>query len=127
MTGRERQRCRPADRNTNYQPNIDTIMPNNDNSQQLKITVPAEVEDGVYSNLAVITHSSAEFILDFIRVLPNGGSPKVRSRIVMAPEHAKRLLFALNDNVQKYEQANGTIDLHQNNAAAPFRGPKGEA
>lgn len=102
-------------------------MPSNDNSQQVKITVPQEVEDGVYSNLAVITHSTAEFVLDFIRVLPNGGSPKVRSRIVMAPEHAKRLMFALTDNIQKYEQMNGVIDLHQGNTTAPFRGPKGEA
>ena len=71
-------------------------MPTNDNPNQVKISVPTEVEDGVYSNFAVITHSSAEFILDFIRMLPNGGSPKVKSRVVMAPEHAKRLMYALN-------------------------------
>lgn len=103
-------------------------MATNDNSNQLKINVPVEVEDGVYSNLAVITHSSAEFILDFIRMLPNGGDPKVKSRIVMAPEHAKRLMYALNDNIAKYEKVFGPINLQgprQN--VAPFSGPKGEA
>lgn len=103
-------------------------MPTNNNPQQLKINVPVEVEDGVYSNLAVITHSSAEFILDFIRMLPNGGDPKVKARVVMAPEHAKRLMFALMDNVKKYEQVNGEINLHQGGApTAGFPTPKGEA
>jgi len=103
-------------------------MPTNDKPNQLKITVSPEVEDGVYSNLAVITHSSAEFILDFIRMLPNGGDPKVKSRIVMAPEHAKRLMYALNDNISKYESVFGKIELQdprqKNN---PFSNPRGEA
>lgn len=98
-----------------------------DNSNQFKIFVSPEVEDGVYSNLAVITHSSAEFILDFIRMLPNGGDPKVKSRIVMAPEHAKRLLYALGDNIAKYEKVNGEIDLHNGGQGAPFGNPRGEA
>lgn len=98
-----------------------------DNSNQFKIFVSPEVEDGVYSNLAVITHSSAEFILDFIRMLPNGGDPKVKSRIVMAPEHAKRLLYALGDNIAKYEKVNGEIDLHNGSQGAPFGNPRGEA
>ena len=102
-------------------------MPANDNSNQFKITVPVEVEDGVYSNLAVITHSSAEFVLDFIRMLPNGGNPKVKARVVMAPEHAKRLLFALADNVEKYEKVNGKIDLGILNQGTPFSEPRGEA
>ena len=90
-------------------------MPTNDNPNQVKISVPTEVEDGVYSNFAVITHSSAEFILDFIRMLPNGGSPKVKSRVVMAPEHAKRLMNALFDNMSKYEAQFGVIDLSGGN------------
>lgn len=101
-------------------------MPANDNNQ-LQIQVTPEVEDGVYSNLAVITHSSAEFILDFIRMLPNGGNPKVKSRIVMAPEHAKRLMYALNDNISKYEKAFGTISLQGPRQSADFPGPRGEA
>lgn len=102
-------------------------MPTNDNQNQLKINVTPEVEDGVYSNLAVITHSSAEFIMDFIRMLPNGGNPKVKSRIVMAPEHAKRLMYALNDNIAKYEKVFGTIDLHDGRKGGSFPGPRGEA
>lgn len=102
-------------------------MASNDNPNQLKINVTPEVEDGVYSNLAVITHSSAEFIMDFIRMLPNGGNPKVKSRIVMAPEHAKRLMYALNDNISKYEKMFGPIDLHDSRPASPFNGPRGEA
>lgn len=76
---------------------------------KLEISVPAELMEGVYSNLAVITHSSAEFILDFIRVMPQTAKAPVKSRVVMAPEHAKRLLFALQNNVQRYEQAFGEI------------------
>jgi hypothetical protein len=103
------------------------IMPTNDNSNQVKISVPTEVEDGVYSNFAVITHSSAEFIIDFIRMLPNGGSPKVKSRVVMAPEHAKRLMYALSDNVAKYEKVNGPINLHDHRQGGSFPNPQGEA
>lgn len=102
-------------------------MPTNDNPNQLKINVTPEVEDGVYSNLAVITHSSAEFILDFIRMLPNGGNPKVKSRIVMAPEHAKRLMYALNDNIAKFEKVFGPIDLHEHRPGPSFPGTRGEA
>lgn len=102
-------------------------MATTDNKNQLQITVTPEVEDGVYSNLAIITHSSAEFILDFIRMLPNGGNPKVKSRVVMAPEHAKRLMYALNDNIAKYEKAFGPIDLHTPGQNIPFSEPKGEA
>jgi hypothetical protein len=98
-----------------------------DNKNQFQIAVSPEVEAGVYSNLAVITHSSAEFILDFIRMLPNGGNPKVKSRVVMAPEHAKRLMFALSDNISKYEKAFGQIDLHNPSTGGSFSEPRGEA
>ncbi len=97
------------------------------NDKGLKIAVPVEIEAGEYSNLAVITHSSAEFIIDFVRMLPNGGDPKVKSRIVMAPEHVKRLMYALNDNVAKYEKTFGTISLHDNRDKVSFPKPKGEA
>jgi hypothetical protein len=100
-----------------------------ENKQEMKIDIQQGMEDGVYSNLALITHSSAEFVLDFLRVLPGKPQPKVASRVVMAPEHAKRLMMALRENVSKYEDAFGPIDLHQNQqrTIAPFNIPKGEA
>lgn len=71
------------------------------NNGQLQIELKEEVALGVYSNLAVIAHSSSEFVLDFIRVLPGMPKANVQSRIVLAPEHAKRLLRALQDNIEK--------------------------
>lgn len=101
----------------------------NQNSKEVQIDISNELEDGVYSNLAIITHSSAEFVLDFLRILPGKQKPKVASRVVMAPEHAKRVLLALRDNVAKYEEAFGPIDMHEQGprTVAPFKVPKGEA
>ena len=76
----------------------------NNNQQQLSIDLPAEVADGIYSNLAIISHSNSEFILDFARVMPGTPKAKVVSRVILTPEHAKKLLAALQDNIQKYEQ-----------------------
>jgi hypothetical protein len=84
--------------------------PQND-ANQLKIELSPEVVEGVYSNLAVLTHSSAEFIFDFVRVLPGTNKAPVKSRVVMAPEHAKRLLFALQNNIAKYESTFGKINI----------------
>ena len=81
------------------------------NDGQLKIELSPEVAEGIYANLAIITHSSAEVVMDFIRVLHGVPKANVKSRIILAPEHAKRLLFALQDNVQKYEKAFGPINL----------------
>jgi hypothetical protein len=99
------------------------------NNQGLQIDINEQMEDGIYSNMALITHSSAEFILDFLRLLPGKPKPKVASRVVMSPEHVKRLLLALRDNVAKYEESFGKIDLHENGprTIAPFNMPKGEA
>jgi hypothetical protein len=91
------------------QQTIHNTMADQNDQNKLEINVPAEQMEGVYSNLAVITHSSAEFIFDFIRVMPGTTKAPVKSRVVMAPEHAKRLMFALQSNVQKYEQAFGEI------------------
>ncbi len=77
--------------------------------QELKIELTPEVAAGHYSNLAVISHSGNEFYLDFISVAPNMPQAKVQSRIIMTPENAKNLLFALRDNVAKYEQTFGEI------------------
>ena len=81
------------------------------NENGIKIDVKPEVAKGEYSNLAIITHSNSEFILDFASMLPGLAQPEVHSRIIMTPEHAKRLLFALQDNVAKYESQNGPINL----------------
>lgn len=88
------------------------------NDGQLKIELSPEVAEGIYANLAIITHSSAEVVMDFIRVLPGVPKANVKSRIILAPEHAKRLLFALQDNVQKYEKAFGPINLPGAEASA---------
>lgn len=77
---------------------------------QLNIELSEEVAEGVYSNLAIITHSNAEFVLDFVRVMPGVPKAKVKSRIVLTPQHAKRLMRALNDNITKYESAHGQIE-----------------
>lgn len=94
-------------------------MANEQKNQQLQIELKPEMAAGVYSNLAVITHSSSEVICDFIGMMPGMQKAEVRSRVVMAPEHAKRLLFALQDNIQKYEQQFGEIKLPQRQAPRP--------
>jgi hypothetical protein len=76
---------------------------------QLNIEISEEVADGVYSNLAIITHSNSEFVLDFVRVMPGVPKAKVRSRILLTPQHAKRLMRALADNIGKFEQVHGAI------------------
>jgi hypothetical protein len=83
--------------------------PNQPQEGQLNIELTEEVAEGNYSNLAIITHSSAEFVIDFIRIMPGVPKAKVKSRIVTTPEHAKRLLNALADNISKYESVNGKI------------------
>lgn len=88
--------------------------------QELKIELTPEVATGVYSNLAVLSHSPQEFFLDFVAMAPNMPQAKVVSRIVMAPENAKNLLYALSDNVKKYEQTFGEIVRKQ-----PVGGAKG--
>ena len=77
--------------------------------QQLNIDVPPEMADGVYANLAVITHSPAEFITDFVSMMPGVPQAKVRARVIMTPQHAKRLSRALQENISKYESVHGTI------------------
>lgn len=102
---------------------------NNVNENQLNIELPEDVAEGVYSNLAVITHSQSEFILDFIRIMPGVPKAKVKSRVVLTPEHAKRLLKALQDNIQKFETQNGEIKNGQGFDGIPlnFGGPTPEA
>ena len=77
---------------------------------QVNIELTDDVASGTYSNLAIITHSNAEFITDFIQLMPGMPKGKVRSRIIMTPQNAKRLMMALQENVSKYEQTFGQID-----------------
>lgn len=84
-------------------------MDKQDEQNQLNIELTEEVAQGIYSNLAVISHSSSEFILDFIRLMPGVPKAHVKSRIIVTPEHAKRLLAALQDNILRYERQFGTI------------------
>lgn len=79
--------------------------------QQLQIQVSEKVADGEYANLAVITHSNAEFILDFIRVMPGSPKANVQSRVIMTPSHTKALLMALKSNIEKYEAQHGEIRM----------------
>lgn len=110
-------------------------MENESNNNQLQIELKDEVAQGTYANLAIITHSTSEFIIDFVRIMPGLPKAGVQSRIVMTPEHAKRLMYALQDNVNRYEQAMGTIrmpeEMQQQNGSKTFVPPlsdfKGEA
>lgn len=86
-------------------------MDNKPPGNQLNIELTEEIADGIYSNLAIISHSNAEFVIDFVRILPGVPKAKVKSRILMTPQHAKRLLFAMKENVEKFEKAFGKIEL----------------
>lgn len=102
----------------------------NKNDQQLNIELSEETAEGVYSNLAIITHSSSEFVMDFIRIMPGVPKAKVKSRVFMTPEHAKRLMRALADNVGKHEANFGEIreaEMPGTNMPFTFGGPKTEA
>ncbi|MGM9708194.1 MAG: DUF3467 domain-containing protein [Prevotella sp.] len=81
--------------------------------QQFQLELKPEIASGVYSNLALISHSHSDFIVDFARILPGMPKPEVCSRVILAPEHAKRLLAALQDNIIKYEKEFGPIAIPQ--------------
>lgn len=88
--------------------------------KQLNIELGPEEAEGTYSNLVLISHSPAEFVLDFTRILPGKPKAKVYSRIIMAPQHAKSLLNALQDNLKKYEDQFGEIKIHGQEAGKNF-------
>ena len=95
---------------------------------QLNIEISEEVAEGTYANLAIITHSHAEFIIDFVNVMPGTPKSKVKSRIILTPQHAKRLMKALTENVGKYETVNGLIkDLEEVQIPYNFGGPTAQA
>lgn len=104
----------------------------NNNNKSINIELNEEVAQGVYSNLVVITHSSSEFVLDFVRVMPGLPKAQVKSRVILTPDHAKRLLLAMQDNLAKFEANMGTIKLGENPQEQPLPFPmnfggKGEA
>ncbi len=95
---------------------------------QLNIEISEEVSEGAYANLAIITHSHAEFVIDFVNVMPGTPKSKVKSRIILTPFHAKRFMKAMIDNVKKFETANGTIqDMEQVELPFTFGGPAAQA
>ncbi|MBS1657982.1 MAG: DUF3467 domain-containing protein [Chitinophagales bacterium] len=96
---------------------------------QINIELTEEVADGIYSNLAIITHSNQEFVIDFIKVMPGTPKAKVKSRIILTPQHAKRFLRALNENVRKFESMYGEITESEpiNLPQLNFGGPTGQA
>lgn len=99
--------------------NLELMQEQQNNEQQLNIELSEEMADGTYANLAIITHSFAEFVIDFVNVMPNVPKAKVKSRIVMTPQHSKRLMKALIDNVKRFEAQYGNIK-DQETQAMPF-------
>ena len=98
-------------------------------ANQLNIELTEEIAEGIYSNLAIITHSNQEFVVDFIKVMPGIPKAKVKSRIVLTPQHAKRLMKALIENVKKFESMHGIIQETEGPVPMPmnFGGPTGQA
>ena len=102
-------------------------LPNQPNNQ-INIEISEEISEGEYANLAIITHSHAEFVIDFVNVMPGTPKSKVKSRIILTPFHAKRFMKAMIDNVKKFETANGTIqDMEAVEIPFTFGGPPAQA
>ena len=94
----------------------------------LNIELTEEVAEGTYSNMAIINHSPSEFVVDFIQMMPGVPKAKVQSRVILTPEHAKRLLQALGENVSRYEQNFGDVQTHEPpQVPLNFGGPTGQA
>ena len=93
----------------------------------LDIELNEEVAEGIYSNLAIITNSPSEFVIDFIKIMPGIPKARVKSRIILTPQHAKRLVKALAENVQKYEQMHGKIKDVDPQIPMNFGGPIAQA
>ncbi|MCB0458138.1 MAG: DUF3467 domain-containing protein [Flavobacteriaceae bacterium] len=94
---------------------------------QINIELDEAVAQGIYSNLAIINHSQSEFVVDFVTIMPGVPKSKVKSRIVLTPQHAKRFLKALHDNVSRFENAHGEIKDYQHPSLPINFGPTGEA
>lgn len=98
------------------------------NNNQLNIEISEEMAEGSYANLAIITHSHAEFVIDFVNVMPGTPKSRVKSRIILTPQHAKRFMKALIENIERFEEANGDIkDLEEIQMPLNFGGPAAQA
>jgi hypothetical protein len=103
-------------------------MDNNQQPNQLNIEISEEIAEGSYANLAIITHSHAEFVIDFVNVMPGTPKSKVKSRIIFTPQHAKRFMKALIENIEKFEAMQGAIkDLEEVPFPVNFGGPAAQA
>lgn len=103
-------------------------MDENQNQNQLNIELTEEIADGIYSNLAIITHSTSEFVVDFVKVMPGVPKAKVKARILLTPQHAKRLMAAMQENIMKYESVHGTIKQTESiGMPMNFGGPTAQA
>jgi len=102
----------------------DQQQPNN----QINIEISEQVAEGEYANLAIITHSHAEFVIDFVNVMPGTPKSKVKSRIILTPQHAKRFMKAITENIGRFEAANGKIkELEEVQLPLNFGGPTAQA
>lgn len=102
-------------------------MEENKPQHQIDIELTEEIAEGIYSNLAIITHSQSEFVIDFVKMMPGIPKAKVKSRILLTPQHAKRLVKALSDNIATFEQLNGKIKDLENPFPINFGGPTAQA
>ena len=101
--------------------------PKQQNEQQINIELDEATAEGTYSNLAIINHSPSEFVIDFVAIMPSTPKAKVKSRIILTPEHAKRFQSALADNIRRYEESHGEIDSKEQPPIPLNFGPAGEA
>ncbi len=102
----------------------------NQKPNEISIELPEEIAEGIYANLSIISHSNSEFVLDFIRMVPNVPKAKVKSRVIMTPQQTKRLMIAIRENIKRYEAAHGIIkesDMNQMPFPMNFNSPKGQA
>lgn len=98
-----------------------------DNKNQINIEIDDLTAEGTYANLAIINHSVSEFVVDFVSIMPGRPKAKVKSRIILTPQHAKRFLKALSDNVQRFESSHGEIKDYEQSPIPLNFGPTGEA
>ena len=102
-------------------------MENNNQQGQINIELDEQTAEGIYSNLAIINHSNSEFVVDFVTIMPGVPKAKVKSRIILTPQHAKRLLKALGENIQRFEAAHGKIEEDEQMPIPLNFGPTGQA
>ena len=102
-------------------------MSDKPNEKQINIELDESIADGTYSNLAIINHSATEFVVDFVSIMPGRPKAKVKSRIVLTPQHAKRLMKALGDNIHRFEKAHGQIKEFEQAPLPMNFGPTGQA